>query len=317
VKTSTGKAWDVKIRASEPYGYELEDRVTALLNRDPQEFSLMYCGKLIHPGERLSDLGIRDGQHVIHAVLKETLQFSSQLPGPAYGIQYKGPLHSGVSAATLRCVTINVKIMDLLATVDVVQEYCNEEGQPKTGELVLPISNDCIIHGLLIESGTRRVVGNVAERKSARERYEKAVADGHGAALVESKLPDNYPVFTVSVGNLLPKQLTKVTVSYTTKLALEGSRLLFSLPMGFAEGCVVTPYGTLPVSHALLSTLLRSGECHYFWGLSRVSLHCSESGMPVRRDRLLDSRNASVSCHHHHRGVFAMAIVCVMVVEPC
>src|SRR5215213_1577051 len=68
--------------------------------------------------------------------------------------------------------------------------------------------------------------GVVDETDRAIERYDDAIAEGHGAYLLEQHRPD---VFTVRVGNLKPRQAVTIRLTYVDDLKVvdRGIRLAF------------------------------------------------------------------------------------------
>jgi Ca-activated chloride channel family protein len=67
----------------------------------------------------------------------------------------------------------------------------------------------------------------VEERDRAFERYDDALAAGHGGYLLDEERPN---IFTLSVGNLAPGAQAVIEVEYVTLLEVEGARTRFSLP---------------------------------------------------------------------------------------
>src|SRR5262249_18849799 len=59
--------------------------------------------------------------------------------------------------------------------------------------------------------GERVIVGDIKERKAAREVYEQAKASGQKASLVEQERPN---IFTNSVANIGPRETVVVQIEY-------------------------------------------------------------------------------------------------------
>ena len=72
----------------------------------------------------------------------------------------------------------------------------------------------------------RKIVGRVKEKQKAQETYDDAIASGQSAFLVESERDD---VFTVTVGNLPPKEKATVSLTFIMELPTEHDGLVFFL----------------------------------------------------------------------------------------
>ncbi|KAJ7206043.1 vault protein inter-alpha-trypsin domain-containing protein, partial [Mycena pura] len=94
----------------------------------------------------------------------------------------------------------------------------------------------------MIKRDGTRVVGVVQEKQEAKETYNKAVAQGQQASLMEQQTPD---VFQVSVGNIPSKEQVKIELVYATELSEdeENDSVRFHLPMHIG-----VRYGQAPAS---------------------------------------------------------------------
>ena len=90
-----------------------------------------------------------------------------------------------------------------------------------------PLDESCAVSGFLIEVGGKVIGGKIEEREKAFERYDEAMAQGHGAFLVDQDRPN---IFTASVGNLLPDQEAVVRLSYATELEQNGDAIRLLIP---------------------------------------------------------------------------------------
>ena len=77
------------------------------------------------------------------------------------------------------------QVLDFVASVDLVQEYVHEGKWNADARFVLPLDTDAIVNNLVIEIGTRKVLGVVRGKQAARDQYDKARARGDAAVLVE------------------------------------------------------------------------------------------------------------------------------------
>ncbi|MEZ6184819.1 MAG: VIT domain-containing protein [Planctomycetota bacterium] len=97
-----------------------------------------------------------------------------------------------------------------IARTVLTQRFENPYDEPLEVRYLLPLPADGAVSGFAFLLGERRVVGEVTDRRAARERFERALATGRTAALLEQ---DRSSLFTQQVGNLPPR--TAVTAEVT------------------------------------------------------------------------------------------------------
>ncbi|KAI8809373.1 von Willebrand factor type A domain-containing protein [Cladochytrium replicatum] len=155
----------------------------------------------------------------------------SFVPGPTPG-SFRLPLTSVSATAT---------IVDMIAKVDIVQEFVNEFPEPKDdkpatnveAKYVFPLHSSasvCSFHAVI---AGKKILGVVKEKAEAKKEYEQAVEKGLKAALMESHTGD---VFQTSVGNIPPNSKATVHISYVTELEQDGENdsLRFIFPASIA-----------------------------------------------------------------------------------
>lgn len=128
-------------------------------------------------------------------------------------------------------VSVQARIIDLVAEVTIQQRYVNKENQPIEAVYLFPLDEGAGICKFTAEVDGRVIEGVVKETKEAREDYDKAIQSGHSAFLVEEKLPD---VFKAKVGNLAAGSGAKISLTYVTELKVEGKEIRFYLPTTIA-----------------------------------------------------------------------------------
>jgi len=124
-------------------------------------------------------------------------------------------------------VSIDAEITGLSARVAVAQRYVNRETKPIEAVYVFPLDEGAAVCGFEAVVDGTLVVGEVHERDKAFEIYDDAMADGHGAFLLDEERPD---VFQASIGNLPPGKEVLVRLTYVTELSIDGGRARFSIP---------------------------------------------------------------------------------------
>ncbi len=124
-------------------------------------------------------------------------------------------------------VTIDAEISGFCARVVVTQRYVNRETTPIEAVYLFPLEEGAAVCGFEAIVDDTLVVGEVMERDKAFERYDDAMAAGHGAFLLDEERPD---VFQASVGNLPPGKEVLLRLTYVTELTTEPDGLRFAIP---------------------------------------------------------------------------------------
>ena len=127
----------------------------------------------------------------------------------------------------LQGVRVEATIRDYAARVVLSQRYRNDEALPIEAVYRFPLEEGVAVCGFEAVIDGRRVTGEVDERGRAFERYDEALAAGHGAYLLDEERAD---VFTLSVGSLPPGKEVVLQLTTVSELPLEGDAIRFTLP---------------------------------------------------------------------------------------
>lgn len=127
----------------------------------------------------------------------------------------------------LKGARVEATIRDYAARVVLLQRYRNDEALPIEAVYRFPLEEGVAVCGFEALIDGRRVVGEVDERGKAFERYDEALAAGHGACLLDEERAD---VFTLSVGALPPGKEVVLQLTTVSELPLEGDAIRFTLP---------------------------------------------------------------------------------------
>ncbi|HLX61619.1 MAG TPA: VIT domain-containing protein [Planctomycetota bacterium] len=138
-----------------------------------------------------------------------------------------GGLFSQGNRVPLKGVQIDVTAAGAAANVTVAQRYKNTERIPVEAVYSFPLQESCAVSGFEIEIGGKKIIGKIEEREKAFEKYDEAMAQGHGAFLVDQDRPN---IFTASVGNLLPDQEAVIRLSYATELEQNSDSIRLLIP---------------------------------------------------------------------------------------
>ena len=136
-------------------------------------------------------------------------------------------------------VSVSATLRDLLGEVTVCQTYRNDEDVNIEAVYTFPLPLDAVLLDLRVEIGGRTLNGVVVEKKAAEEEYEDAVAAGDAAVMLEAIEPGLY---TMNVGNLLPKETATITFVYAIVYRWVGDTLRVSLPTTIAPRYGASPH---------------------------------------------------------------------------
>jgi hypothetical protein len=136
-------------------------------------------------------------------------------------------LCTGRAPIPLEHVAVRAEIRDTSARVNCVQRYRNHEQHPVESVYVFPLDEAAAVCGFAAVVNGVRFEGEVKTREQAFASYDDAMADGHGAFLLDEERPD---VFTASIGNLMPGAEVQIELNYVTELFHEGDAIRFMLP---------------------------------------------------------------------------------------
>ncbi|MFL5394668.1 MAG: VIT domain-containing protein [Myxococcales bacterium] len=128
-------------------------------------------------------------------------------------LEVLGP--KGKVALPLGSVTIQARVVDRIAEVDVEQKFRNDFAEAIEATYVFPLGGAAAVSRFELRVAGRTVVGKVEERGEARREYVEALEAGKRAALLEQDRDD---VFTLQVGNIPAGEEAVVRISYAERL---------------------------------------------------------------------------------------------------
>ncbi|CAF1013391.1 unnamed protein product [Rotaria sordida] len=120
----------------------------------------------------------------------------------------------------LKQVRVDAKIRSFAADVIITQVFQNDEFVPVEAVYCFPIEENAAIYGFVARiDDEREIVAEIKEKKAAQQEYTQALAQGHGAYLLEQDEASN-DIFPISVGALKPGSQCYITISYVSELDL-------------------------------------------------------------------------------------------------
>lgn len=139
-----------------------------------------------------------------------------------------GALKTAKGNLPLEAVDVRAGIVGLLAEMTLTQTFVNTLKVPLEATYVFPLPDRAAVTRFRFQVKERVIEGVLKERGEAREEYDRAIADGHRAAIAEEERPG---VFTMRVGNLMPGEKATVTLSLTGPLPFEDGEATFRFPL--------------------------------------------------------------------------------------
>ena len=113
------------------------------------------------------------------------------------------------------------------AKVKISQRFRNTEKKSIEAVYKFPLPENATVCGFRAHIDGRIVEGQIEEKEKAFELYDKALADGHKAQLMDEERPN---IFTLSVGNIKPDSTVIIEITYITLLDAHNSEVRFCLP---------------------------------------------------------------------------------------
>lgn len=130
-------------------------------------------------------------------------------PVPLLGVHFKGRLEGSA--------------LDLTVS----HRFRNAEKAAIEAVYVFPLPEEGVVHGLVVRSGDRVIRAVAEEREKAFEIYDRALADGNGAFLLDQERPN---IFHISVGAVSPGAEVVAETTVTLPVRVTGKELRLALP---------------------------------------------------------------------------------------
>ncbi|MBL8776477.1 MAG: VWA domain-containing protein [Acidimicrobiales bacterium] len=134
----------------------------------------------------------------------------------------------GLDNLALEALDVTVAAHGLLADTTVVQRFRNHHDRAIEVTYVFPLPARAAVVSFTARLGDRVVTGVLKERGEARADYDRALAQGRRAAIVEEERPE---VFTCRVGNIGAGETAEVTLALVAPLPHEDGGVTVRVPL--------------------------------------------------------------------------------------
>src|SRR5882757_1978325 len=140
--------------------------------------------------------------------------------------------------APLTATDVDLAVSGPTARARVTQIFHNPTDGWVEAVYVYPLPQGGAVDTLKMVVGDRVIVGDVKDRKSAREVYEQAKSAGQKAGLTEQERPN---IFTNSVANIGPRETVVVQIEYQEPVRQSGSEFSLRVPLVVAPRYIPAP----------------------------------------------------------------------------
>ncbi len=174
----------------------------------------------------------------IAAFLAATSRAVAQTPPAVPVLVTPGDMRSGALllksendryvAAPLVATDVDLVVSGPTARARVSQIFHNPTDGWVEAVYVYPLPEGGAVDTLKMVIGERIIIGDIKERKTAREVYEQAKSAGRKASLVEQERPN---IFTNSVANIGPRETVVVQIEYQEPVRQSGGEFSLRLPL--------------------------------------------------------------------------------------
>ena len=140
--------------------------------------------------------------------------------------------------APLVATDVDLVVSGPTARARVTQIFHNPTDGWVEAVYVYPLPEGGAVDTLKMVIGDRIIVGDIEERKKAREVYEQAKSAGQKASLIEQERPN---IFTNSVANIGPRETVVVQIEYQEPVRQSGNEFSLRVPLVVAPRYMPEP----------------------------------------------------------------------------
>jgi Ca-activated chloride channel family protein len=146
---------------------------------------------------------------------------------------------------------MSIRVTGPIANGTLTQRFRNDADHVTEATYIFPLPPDAAVIGMKMVIGTRTIRASIETREQAQERYERAVAAGVGAGMLEQERPD---VFTQTVSAIPAHGTVEVTLEFDTVARYDNGQWELAIPLtvapryvpGSATGRPTTGSGRAP-----------------------------------------------------------------------
>jgi hypothetical protein len=149
-----------------------------------------------------------------------------------------GALRTEKGNLPLESLDVAAAVTGLVSRVRLRQGFRNPYDRPLEATYVFPLPDRAAVTEMTMTADDRVIRAELRERGEARERYERAIAEGKRASIAEEERPD---VFTMRVGNILPGERVDIGLTLVGPLSYADGAAAFRFPLVVAPRYIPGP----------------------------------------------------------------------------
>ncbi len=139
-----------------------------------------------------------------------------------------GCLQTARGGLPMQRLAVDGRITGLLYRLTMTQTFVNVHAEPLEATYIFPLPARAGVTRFQLHVGERVIDGVLKERDMARAEYDRALREGHRAAIAEEERPE---VFSIRLGNLLPAERVTVELELVGPLAVADGEATFRFPL--------------------------------------------------------------------------------------
>ena len=139
-----------------------------------------------------------------------------------------GALSASIGNLPLKQLAYQTRVVDLVCETTITQTYYNPFDEFVEATYIFPIESEQAVIGCEMWVDGRVVRAKLKDRQEARQDYQRAIAAGHRAALLEENRPET---FSMKVGNIPPGEAVLVRIQTVGSLDVVAGEWTLRLPL--------------------------------------------------------------------------------------
>lgn len=204
---------------------------------------------------------------------------------------------NGRSQPVFEGLQIKAELRETLAITTITQSYRNPGSKNIEAVYTFPLPLDAVLLEMTVTVGDKTLKGTVLPKHEAEEKYEEAITDGDAPVMLQNPQPG---VYTMNIGNLLPKEKASITIRYGMFERWQGGTLRYHLPTTIAPRYGSAEKAGLELHQepetSILAENLFSFELKVFGSLAAMCVSSPSHEIVVERN--VDGRESVVTLLH-------------------
>ncbi|HBY87018.1 MAG TPA: marine proteobacterial sortase target protein, partial [Colwellia sp.] len=129
-------------------------------------------------------------------------------------------------------IKANIEINGLVAYAEIKQTFINPYNIALAGKYQFPLPENSAVKQLMIKMGDVEILGEIMEKKAAKDIYQKAKKQGRKASLVEQQRPN---LFTNKIANIPAQSTVVVTLKFIMPVSFSQGKFNLRLPLALTD----------------------------------------------------------------------------------